>query len=109
MYSCGDGTTHLNRHTDKCFKPPTHDVGMLLDNNATFLKRWKFDSIAYRDSLSRSIIRHDLPFSFAEYDGINATNKILNPDLIVVLCGNYFVSCVIDPFWRALKKLYGPG
>ena len=33
----------------------------------------------------------------------------MNVDLMVVLCGNYFVSCVIDPFWRALKKLYGSG
>ena len=33
----------------------------------------------------------------------------MNVDLMVVLCDNYFVSCVIVPFWRALKKLYGPG
>ena len=44
------------------------------------LKKWKFDSKAYRDALSKCIIQHDLPFSYAEYEGVTAVNKILNPE-----------------------------
>jgi hypothetical protein len=44
--------------------------------------------MAYIYSLSRSIIDHDLPFSFAEYDGINATNKILNPAFCLPISKN---------------------
>jgi hypothetical protein len=84
-YSCGASTSHLKRHLKKCNKTlKNHDVGELLDDNAKFLKRWKFDPMAYRDSLSRSIIKHDLPFSYAEYDGVNETNKVLNPDFVSI-------------------------
>ena len=69
----------------KCLKTTkNHDVGELFDDNAEFLKRWKFDPMGYRDSLSRSIIKHDLTFSFTVYDGVNETNKVLNPDFVSI-------------------------
>lgn len=54
----------LMHHIPKCYLIlKYHDVGALLDNKATFLKQWKFDNRAYRDALSRCIVKHDLPFS----------------------------------------------
>ena len=29
--------------------------------------------------------KHDLPFCFAEYDGMNETNKVLNPDFVSII------------------------
>lgn len=55
-----------------------------MDDNTSFLKRWKFDIMAYRDSPSRSIIQHVLPFSLGEYDGANETNKVLNSDFLSI-------------------------
>lgn len=40
--------------------------------------------MAYRDSPSRSIIQHVLPFSLGEYDGANETNKVLNSDFLSI-------------------------
>lgn len=52
----------------------------MIDNQATLLKKWKFDSKAYREALAKCIIMHDLPFSFAEYEGVLLVNKLLNPE-----------------------------
>ncbi|KAH6781690.1 hypothetical protein C2S51_006983 [Perilla frutescens var. frutescens] len=84
LYTCNpdSGTNHLKCHVEKCLKTPLkyHDVGVMLDNQTTLAKTWAFDSKAYRDALARSIIQHDLSFSYCQYDVVNALNKVLNPD-----------------------------
>lgn len=71
----------LRRHVESCFKVTKyHDVGALIDKQATLLTKWKFDTKIYRAGLARAIIKHDLPFSYSEYDGVNDVNKILNPE-----------------------------
>lgn len=95
-YSCksDNDTTHLRRHVIKCFKTAQYqDLNHLLDNQATLLKKWKFDSKAYRDALSKCIIMHDLPFSYAEYEGVSAVNKILNPEFKPVSRNTAKVDC----------------
>ena len=52
---------------------------MLVDHSGTLRSR-KLDHKAYRDALSRCIIMHDLPFSYAEYEGVWVVNRVLNPD-----------------------------
>ena len=52
---------------------------MLVDHSGT-LRSQKLDHKAYRDALSRCIIMHDLPFSYAEYEGVWVVNRVLNPD-----------------------------
>ncbi|XP_057790932.1 zinc finger BED domain-containing protein RICESLEEPER 4-like [Salvia miltiorrhiza] len=97
LFTCKveSGTTHLRRHTDKCFKTPQyHDVSALLDNQATLLKKWKFDSKAYRDGLAKAIIKHDLPFNYAEYDGVNEVNKIINPEFKPVCRNTARTDCL---------------
>ena len=83
LYTCNSDneTTHLRRHVQKCHLIPKYnDVGdMLVDHSGT-LRSQKLDHKAYRDALSRCIIMHDLPFSYAEYEGVWVVNRVLNPD-----------------------------
>ncbi|XP_045797614.1 zinc finger BED domain-containing protein DAYSLEEPER-like [Trifolium pratense] len=95
MYTCGGGTGHLKRHILACHKvPDNHDEGLKLDDEETLLKKWQFDNKAYRDSLARSIIRHDLPFSYVEYDAVLVTNKILNPDFVLICRNTAKTDCM---------------
>ena len=52
---------------------------MLVDHSRMLRSR-KLDHKAYQDALSRCIIMHDLPFSYAKYEGVWAVNRVLNPD-----------------------------
>ena len=52
---------------------------MLVDHSGT-LRSQKLYHKVYRDALSRCIIMHDLPFSYAEYEGVWVVNRVLNPD-----------------------------
>ena len=52
---------------------------MLIDH-PRMLRSRKLDHKAYQDALSRCIIMHDIPFSYAKYEGVWAMNKVLNPD-----------------------------
>ncbi|KAK2445519.1 zinc finger BED domain-containing protein RICESLEEPER [Trifolium repens] len=96
MFSCGGSTSHLKRHIKLCHKiPNSDDEELMLDDEETLLKKWQFDDKAYRDSLARSIIRHDLPFSYAEYDAVLATNKILNPDFVPICRNTAKTDCML--------------
>ncbi|XP_057795202.1 zinc finger BED domain-containing protein RICESLEEPER 2-like [Salvia miltiorrhiza] len=109
-YSCkaSNGTTHLKRHIKSCFKTPKfQDVGSMFDNRAAFLTKWKFDAKVYRDKLARAIIKHDLPFTYAEYDGVNELNACLNPEFKAVSRNTARNDCmkVFEMEKDKLKKL----
>ena len=71
----------LRRHVQKCHLIPKYnDVGAMLVDHSGTLRSWKLDRKAYRDALSRCIIMHDLPFSYAEYEGVWVVNRVLNHD-----------------------------
>ena len=83
LYTCNseNGTTHLRRHVQKCHLIPKYnDVGAMLVDHSGTLRARKLDHKAYRDALSRCILMHDLPFSYAEYEGVWVVNRVLNPD-----------------------------
>ena len=83
LYTCNSDnkTTHLRCHVQKCHLIPKYnDVGAMLVDHSRMLRSWKLDHKAYRDALSRCIIMHDLPFSYVEYEGVWAVNRVLNPD-----------------------------
>ena len=69
LYTCnsGNGTTHLRRHVQKCHMIPKYNcVGAMLVDHSRTLRSRKLDYKAYQDALSRCIIMHDLPFSYAK-------------------------------------------
>ena len=63
---------------------------MLVDHFGMLRSR-KFDHKAYRDALSRSIITHDLLFSYAKADW--AVNRVLNPNFKPISRNTTNVDC----------------
>ena len=73
LYTCNpdNATTHLRRHVQKCHLIPKYnDVVTMLIDHPGMLRSQKLNYKAYQDALSRCIIMHDLPFSYAEYEGV---------------------------------------
>ena len=71
---------------------------MLIDHSR-MLRSLKFYHKAYHDAVSRCVIMHDLPFSYAKYEGVWALNRVLNPDFKPISrntakanCWNVFLS-----------------
>ena len=75
------GISTLSHHMGKCDKikqmkdrtiPPIifYHLGKLRSN--------KLDQKVFREKLAKAIIRHDLPFKFAEFEGIRELLKYLN-------------------------------
>ncbi|KAL3651420.1 hypothetical protein CASFOL_004422 [Castilleja foliolosa] len=60
----------------------SHDEEQMLvhNNNEGKLRSKKIDPKISREMLAAAVIKHDLPVSFAEYDGIRAWMKYLNPE-----------------------------
>jgi hypothetical protein len=67
------GTGNLKRHIKKCSRRNTSDVGQLLMSQnlgSLSVSASKFDTEKFRELWIASIIKHDLPFRFVEYEGI---------------------------------------
>ena len=102
LYTCNldNEIIHLRRHVQKCHLVPKYnDVGAMLLIHFGMLRSRKLDHKAYRDALSRCIIMHDLPFSYIEYEGVWAMNRVLNLDFKPISkniakadCWNVFLS-----------------
>ncbi|KAL3649079.1 hypothetical protein CASFOL_005482 [Castilleja foliolosa] len=78
------GTSTITRHLKSCPKfNGQQDVGdMLLDNTAKLRSR-KINQVTFREKMATAIIKHDLPFSFVEYEGIRDLLTYCNPDVKV--------------------------
>ena len=77
------GTTSLNRHMRGCSKLNFQDVGqMILGMKGSRAK--KIDQVVSRELCASLILKHDLPFSFVEYEGLRKWIKYLNPDAIPI-------------------------
>ncbi|KAF5809412.1 putative transcription factor/ chromatin remodeling BED-type(Zn) family [Helianthus annuus] len=77
-----NGTGNLNRHIQSCVKITTKDIGQFLlsSNQGSLLSRNpQFSQEKFRELLVQALIRHDLPFSFVEYEGIRDLLKYLEP------------------------------
>lgn len=60
------------------------DVGQMLIDYEGKLRSRKIDQKVVRDLLASAVIKHDLPLSFVEYDGIRRWMKYLNPDVAFI-------------------------
>ena len=48
------------------------------------LRSKKIDPNVFRNNLASAIIKHDLPFSFVEYDGVRNVLKYLHPNMKLI-------------------------
>ena len=72
------GTSNLHCHLLKCLKrnevkEDGEEEGMVLQNKIT--------KEVFREMLAEAIIKHNLPFSFVEYEGIRKVFSYLNSDV----------------------------
>ena len=74
------GTGNLKRHHKKCEKENTRDIGQYMiasNKGAIDMRNPKFSQAKFRELLIEGVVRHDLPFSFVEYEGMRKVWKYL--------------------------------
>ncbi|KAL4578780.1 hypothetical protein LXL04_014911 [Taraxacum kok-saghyz] len=77
------GTGNLKRHHKKCEKENTRDIGqyMIASNSGSIdMRNPKFSQAKFRELLIEGVVRHDLPFSFVEYEEMRKVWKYLEPN-----------------------------
>lgn len=90
------GTSNMLNHIRSCIKNTRKDILQLLlsqYDGSVVMKSPKYPDI-YRELLVRAIIKHNLPFSFVEYDGIGEIFKYLSTE-IKLPCRNTVKACVL--------------
>nr|XP_027083603.1 zinc finger BED domain-containing protein RICESLEEPER 2-like [Coffea arabica] len=78
------GTGNLHRYIKKCLKMTTKDIGQYLitsDKGALGTGNAQFSQDKFRELLVHAIVRHELPFSFVEYEGIKNVLTYLEPQI----------------------------
>nr|GMD43969.1 zinc finger BED domain-containing protein RICESLEEPER 2-like [Ipomoea batatas] len=104
-----DGMPGLESTSKKCkSKELTSDVWNFftkigVDADGKLASR-KVDPNIARELLASAVIKHDLPFSFVEYDGIRKWQKYLNPD-VPSISRNTLVSDITKIYFQEKEKL----
>jgi hypothetical protein len=101
------GTGNLKRHIKKCSRRNTRDVGQLLmsqNQGSLFVSASKFDTEKFRELWIASIIKHDLPFRFVEYEGIREMLQYLRND-VPLISRNIAKSDVIKMYQREKQRV----
>ena len=78
------GTSSLSRHMGRCLSIKAmrqQNISEMIINHQGKLKNKKIDQKVFRELVAMSIIKHDLPFSYVEYDGVRAVWKYLNHEV----------------------------
>ncbi|XP_059289836.1 zinc finger BED domain-containing protein RICESLEEPER 2-like [Lycium ferocissimum] len=91
------GTSHLHHHKTQCTMLKVHDLGQMFINQEGKMQSRKIDQWTQRGMLAEAIIKHNLPYSFVEYDGIKSSVNYISPDVVMPSRN----SCVAD-----VKKAY---
>ncbi|XP_021735714.1 uncharacterized protein LOC110702319 [Chenopodium quinoa] len=82
------GTGNLKRHIKKCKKRTFKDVGqMIIDSSSSGSMMNRVPTIDYdivREMLSIAVVKHYLPFQFAEYSVVRKLINYINPDVKLV-------------------------
>ncbi|XP_013632998.1 PREDICTED: zinc finger BED domain-containing protein RICESLEEPER 3-like [Brassica oleracea var. oleracea] len=84
--SHGHGTTSLKRHCGIC-KMYTRLNGKMNVNAEGKLIPRKYDHLVFRQLVAKTIVQHDLPFSYVEYEKVRDTWRYLNVD-VQTICRN---------------------
>ncbi|XP_068309623.1 zinc finger BED domain-containing protein RICESLEEPER 2-like [Pyrus communis] len=93
------GTSNMNRHLKTC---PGQTGGLL--SVSEFCSQ-NFDLVVFHSLLVKVIIKHNLPFSFSEYEGIRALFAYIYPD-IKSPCRNTIKVCVLRMFKNEKQRLH---
>ena len=99
------GTSTLSRHMGKCDgikKMKDQTIPPIIFYHLGKLRSNKFDPKVFREKLAKAIIRHDLPFKFAEFEGIRELLKYLNPDVRFI--SRITASCDVWKVYAQHKK-----
>ncbi|KAG6482782.1 hypothetical protein ZIOFF_059421 [Zingiber officinale] len=107
QYKCGGkqyGTSTLWRHLKIYDKLKFNDVGQMILDQDGKMRSKKINQKLSRELLACAIIRHDLPFSFVEYDGIRTWIKYINPD-VACISRNTLVSDINRIYLKEKEKL----
>uniref|UniRef100_A0A803L1D2 BED-type domain-containing protein n=1 Tax=Chenopodium quinoa TaxID=63459 RepID=A0A803L1D2_CHEQI len=103
-----EGTGNLKRHIKKCKKRTFKDVGqMIIDSSSSGSMMNRVPTIDYdivREMLSIAVVKHDLPFQFAEYSAVRKLINYINPDVKLV-SRNTLKADVLKMFKREKDKL----
>nr|GMD40798.1 zinc finger BED domain-containing protein RICESLEEPER 2-like [Ipomoea batatas] len=99
-----NGTSSLRRHREICRMLKSHDLRQMFVTNEGKLASRKVDPNIARELLASAVIKHDLPFSFVEYDGIRKWQKYLNPD-VPSISRNTLVSDITKIYFEEKEKL----
>nr|GMD48446.1 zinc finger BED domain-containing protein RICESLEEPER 2-like [Ipomoea batatas] len=99
-----NGISSLRRHREICRMLKSHDLRQMFVTNEGKLASRKVDPNIARELLAYAVIKHDLPFSFVEYDGIRKWRKYLNPD-VPSISRNTLVSDITKIYFQEKEKL----
>ncbi|XP_060200821.1 zinc finger BED domain-containing protein RICESLEEPER 2-like [Lycium barbarum] len=77
------GTSHLKRHLLTCKKVKYRSLGQMFLDKQVKIQSRKIDQLISREKLVEAIIKHDLPYSFVEYDGIITWTNYVSPEVIM--------------------------
>ncbi|KAG7603975.1 Zinc finger C2H2 superfamily [Arabidopsis thaliana x Arabidopsis arenosa] len=77
-----NGTNTYRRHLQICkLVPRNGDISQMMVNAEAKLQARKIDQSVFRELVAKTIIQHDLPFSYVEYERVRETWKYLNADV----------------------------
>jgi len=81
------GTENLQKHMKVCGGKTDQDIQQILlsrDHGTLSVSASKFCPKRYRELLVGTIIKHDLPFSYVEYDGVREVHRYLRNDVPLI-------------------------
>jgi len=82
-----NGTGSMKKHLEECIQRSNEDSGQMLltkSCGALTLSGGKFNHEKFRELIISAMIKHELPFSFVEYEGIREIFQYLHPDIQLV-------------------------
>jgi hypothetical protein len=77
----------MTRHMKTCARKSTPDVEQMLlsgSQECMLVIFFKFDSKKFKELIVASIIKHDLPFRYIEYEGIRESMQYLRPGVQLI-------------------------
>ncbi|CAD5327254.1 unnamed protein product [Arabidopsis thaliana] len=77
-----NGTNTYRHHLQICkLVPRNGDISQMMVNAVAKFQARKIDQSVFRELVAKTIIQHDLPFSYVEYERVRETWKYLNADV----------------------------
>jgi hypothetical protein len=81
------GTGNLHKHMKVCGGKTDQDIQQMLlsrDQGTLLVSASKFCPKRYRELLVGTIIKHDLSFSYVEYDGVREVHRYMHSDVPLI-------------------------